>query len=68
MDELAFERIVNKPARGIGKVTVEKIINFAKETKTNSLLETEGILESCLSIKGLSKKTQESVSSFGKMI
>lgn len=68
MDEIAFERIINKPARGIGKVTVEKIINFAKDLKKTSLLATNGILESCFAIKGLSKKSQEGVLFFGNLI
>lgn len=68
MDELAFERIINKPARGIGKVSVEKIINFAKESKKSSLIETDGILEACFQMKGLSKKTQEGVLFFGNLI
>ena len=29
-DDLAFERIINKPARGIGEKTVEKFRNFAQ--------------------------------------
>lgn len=68
MDELAFERIINKPARGIGKVSVEKIINFAKESKKSSLIETEGILEACFQMKGLSKITQDGVTFFGNLI
>jgi len=67
-DELAFERIINKPVRGIGKVTIEKIIDFAKENKKNSLLETEGILEACFSIKGLSKKAHDGVLFFANLI
>jgi DNA helicase-2/ATP-dependent DNA helicase PcrA len=30
-DEINFERIINEPARGVGKKTVEKIIKCAKE-------------------------------------
>ena len=68
MDELAFERIINKPARGIGKVSVAKIVDFAKENKKTLLIENDGILDACFSIKGLSKKTQEGVLFFGNMI
>ena len=67
-DELAFERIINKPSRGVGKVTVTKIIDYGKELKKNSLLETEGILEACFTMKGLSKKAQEGVNFFANLI
>lgn len=46
-DDLAFERIVNIPKRGIGKNTIEKIKNFAKEKKitlwksSNKLIKKE---------------------------
>lgn len=41
-DEINFERIINQPARGLGKKTIEKIIQVGKE-QSISLLE---VLES----------------------
>ena len=67
-DEVAFERIVNKPARGIGKVSVGKIIDFSKELEKESLIERQGILDACFQIKDLSKKTKEAVKEFGEIV
>ncbi|MDR3312312.1 MAG: ATP-dependent helicase [Spirochaetaceae bacterium] len=38
-DEIAFARIVNKPSRGIGAVTVERIIERAREGSSSFLAE-----------------------------
>jgi DNA helicase-2/ATP-dependent DNA helicase PcrA len=42
-DEVAFRRVVNKPARGVGAVTVDKIIEASDENSGN-LLETSRTL------------------------
>ena len=67
-DEVAFERIVNKPARGIGKVSIGKIISFSKDLEKQSLIKNQGILDSCFQIKDLSKKTKEAVNNFANII
>ncbi|MGB1361456.1 MAG: ATP-dependent helicase [Alphaproteobacteria bacterium] len=38
-DDLAFERVINKPARGIGKTTIQKLQMLARDTG-QSLFET----------------------------
>lgn len=43
-DDLPFERIINKPARGIGKTTVDKIRERAIENKISMLSATEMML------------------------
>ncbi|MCH9753747.1 MAG: UvrD-helicase domain-containing protein [Alphaproteobacteria bacterium] len=64
-DDLPFERIINKPARGIGKTTIQKIRDFANTEKISLFSATELMLES----KGsFAKKTTESLSVFIKMI
>jgi DNA helicase-2/ATP-dependent DNA helicase PcrA len=39
-DEIAFRRIINKPARGIGQVTQDRLVEFARE-KNRSLVGSE---------------------------
>ena len=72
-DEIAFRRIVNKPARGIGGVTQEKIIQAGiNGDKMKSLIETgiemapsfskkasEGVLSFCTLIKDLDAEITE---------
>ncbi|MBQ2551338.1 MAG: UvrD-helicase domain-containing protein [Treponema sp.] len=53
-DEIAFRRIVNKPARAIGNVSQEKIIESCRG---------QSVIEGCRKIK-LSKKAAEGISSF----
>ncbi len=59
-DEVAFRRMINKPARGIGPVTVDKIIDAA-ENYGGDLLEATLNLE-------LAKKARNSVETFLKLI
>jgi DNA helicase-2/ATP-dependent DNA helicase PcrA len=64
-DDLPFERIINKPARGIGKTTIQKIRDFANAEKISLFSATELMLEK----KGsFAKKTTESLSAFIEMI
>ncbi|MDR0456519.1 MAG: ATP-dependent helicase [Treponema sp.] len=61
-DEIAFRRVVNKPARGLGTATVERIIeaNMAQE---NSLFETaQGMAQE------LSAKAEKGLKAFIKVI
>ena len=59
-DEVAFRRVVNKPARGAGDVTVDKIIE-ASGDYGGDLLEAAGKLE-------LSKKARAGINTFIKVI
>lgn len=44
-DDLAFERIINRPARGIGAKTVEKLQNLAREQHTSMFGAVDILLE-----------------------
>lgn len=50
-DDVAFERVVNVPARGIGETTVERLRAFAAESGC-SLLAAAGEAGRCTAIKG----------------
>lgn len=64
-DEVNFERIINEPARGLGKKTVEKLIQSAKE-KGVSLL---AILKSeDLSQYKINQGKLKTLNEFGEMI
>ncbi len=62
-DEVAFRRIVNKPSRGIGEKTQERIVELAKSSP-----ETEGggsYVAACKSdIPGASKKARAGLAEF----
>lgn len=63
-DEIAFSRIVNKPVRGIGEKSQEKIINSAHET-AGALIENFNLLdaaENCA--ESLSKKARDGLKDF----
>ena len=60
-DEVAFRRVVNKPARGIGSVSVDKVINAAILDGTGDLLNTGNNIE-------LSKKAREGLNQFVNVI
>tara|TARA_B000000557_G_C20805391_1_gene457448 strand:+ start:227 stop:2377 length:2151 start_codon:yes stop_codon:yes gene_type:complete len=60
-DNLSFERIINFPARGIGKTTINKIKKYAEEEKI-SLLDT---IAKNLSV---GKKQLKSIDSFRNLI
>lgn len=59
-DEIAFRRIINKPARGIGKASLDKVINIAPEFDSDYMvtLANSGVL------KGKAKKGAESFMDF----
>lgn len=63
-DRVAFSRIVNKPLRGIGKTTQNKLIRWADE-KGISLLEAAHQAADC---PALSKRASTMVARFAKMI
>lgn len=68
-DEIAFRRIVNKPARGIGSVSQDKIVDF---TRNNYKYSESFLLSGDItlldgargSLKNLSKKTQTGLQAF----
>jgi DNA helicase-2/ATP-dependent DNA helicase PcrA len=61
-DEIAFRRVVNKPARGLGAVTVDRIIE-AGMAQENSLFETARSM-----VKELSAKAGKGLEAFIKVI
>ncbi len=64
-DEVAFRRIINKPARGIGIVTQDKIVDLSRTESSVSLMNEYTIFDACCeSIKSVSKKAREGIQSF----
>ncbi len=68
-DEIAFRRIVNKPARGIGAVTQDKIVDFTRsnyKVKDDLLIASDiTLIDGCRGMaKTFSKKTQAGIQSF----
>ncbi|MEO0107237.1 MAG: UvrD-helicase domain-containing protein [candidate division WOR-3 bacterium] len=63
-DSISLKRIINLPARNIGKDTVEKLILFQKENKL-SLFET---LKRISEINDVNNKAKESIKAFMKML
>ena len=69
-DEISFRRVINKPSRGLGEKTQDKIFDIARivqedgQSSYKSLIET---LESLLADGGLSKKASEGAEAFVKM-
>ncbi len=65
-DELSFRRIVNKPPRGVGEVTQDKIIAKAAENRVaGDLVPKIGIIEACLDLlPSLPKKAKSSLKEF----
>lgn len=68
-DEISFRRIINKPARGIGQVTQEKIIDNYRNQINESLIRDYSIIDSCADIqKSLSKKAKEGIEKFVELM
>ncbi len=64
-DEVAFRRIINKPARGIGYVTQDAIVEHARSKSSASLMHEYTIFDSCYdSLKTVSKRAKEGLQSF----
>ena len=61
-DEVAFRRVVNKPTRGLGAVTVDRLIEAAA-AEGNNLLETAK-----KAAQGLSPKARKGIATFIKVI
>jgi len=64
-DEVSFERIVNQPARGIGKKTVERLIECAQNEEINLL---SVVNKKDLSEYKINKGKLETINEFGRMI
>jgi len=64
-DNLAFERIVNIPKRGIGKTTIANIVNYIKSNNNISLFEASKRMLEEKKIKG---KTADSLATFINII
>jgi len=64
-DDLPFERIINRPARSIGKTTLQKMKDFAYNEKISLFSATELMLRDK---KNFSKKTYSSLQDFVEMI
>lgn len=60
-DDLSFNRIINKPKRGIGAKTIETILNKARE-------ENLTMYETIKRFKLFSKKTQSEIDNFVNLI
>ncbi len=72
-DEIAFRRIINKPPRGIGAVSQDKIIDSARQLIRNEgdmlLGSSTNLLEACKnSLKSMSKKAQGGLQLFLDLI
>ncbi len=63
-DSVSLKRIINLPARNIGKDTIDKIVRFQKENQI-TLFEA---LKMVSEINGLSKRTVGSIKAFIKML
>jgi DNA helicase-2/ATP-dependent DNA helicase PcrA len=60
-DEVAFRRVVNKPARGLGAVTVDRLIEA-------SMSQGENLLETAKNMPGLTPKAGKGLDVFLKVI
>ncbi|MDR0495206.1 MAG: ATP-dependent helicase [Treponema sp.] len=60
-DEVAFRRVVNKPARGLGAVTVDRLIE-------DSMAQGSDFLEMAKTIQGLTPKARKGLEAFVKVI
>ena len=67
-DEISFRRIINKPARGLGEKTQDKLLEAARIINEDGTTSYRSLLETLDSQKsGLSKKASEGAERFVKM-
>jgi DNA helicase-2/ATP-dependent DNA helicase PcrA len=59
-DDLAFERIVNVPKRGIGETTVQKILTLARHHGVSAIMASRGIVNT----DELAGKTRTALANF----
>ncbi len=72
-DRIAFERLINVPARGVGAVTLRKIIALAAPTASQLSLEPaanllEAIHVAARDLPGLTQPTRQSLSHLGQIL
>ena len=67
-DEISFRRVVNKPSRGLGEKTQDKILENAVEWQADGSLLYSNLIEACrTSAPNLSKKAREGAEAFCKI-
>ena len=67
-DEISFRRIVNKPTRGLGEKTQDKILDNAIEWKEDGTPSYSNLIEACrTAAPNLSKKAREGAEAFCKI-
>ena len=67
-DEISFRRIVNKPTRGLGEKTQDKILDSARIVNEDGTVSYKSLLETMNTLKPeLSKKAAEGADSFIKL-
>ena len=67
-DEISFRRIINKPARGLGEKTQDKILEAAKVIQPDGQASYKSLIETLVSLKPeLSKKASEGAEAFIKL-
>ena len=68
MDEISFRRVINKPSRGIGEKTQDKLLESAISLDEQGQPSYKNLLESAQnSCSSLSKKAREGVEAFVKL-
>lgn len=67
-DEISFRRVVNKPARGLGEKTQDKILENAVEWQADGTPLYSNLIEACrTAAPSLSKKAREGAEAFCKI-
>ena len=67
-DEISFRRVVNKPARGLGEKTQDKILENAVEWQADGTPLYSNLIEACrTAAPNLSKKAREGAENFCKI-
>lgn len=57
-DDISFLRVLNTPARGIGDVTVQKVMEFAQQNRLPLLKAAQDIIDSGTLNRGTAKKIE----------
>jgi DNA helicase-2/ATP-dependent DNA helicase PcrA len=67
-DEISFRRVINKPARGLGEKTQDKILDSARIVNEDGTVSYKSLLETMNTLKPeLSKKAAEGADRFIKL-